>query len=75
MSLRVAFELLREFPRAYTNDTNNTNEKLCPICLVSISFDRVVWTTCRHAFHRACVNEWINMRHSPPTCPTCRRAV
>ena len=40
----------------------------CPICLEPISRNKKI-LKCNHAFHKSCVNTWLQ-RHD--TCPMCR---
>ena len=44
----------------------------CPICLESLKHTKqkdIHITTCKHVFHRKCINEWTCKR---PYCPLCR---
>ena len=45
-------------------------ERVCPICLSSLSRAIAVITPCGHYFHSRCLNLW-SRTHG--TCPTCRR--
>lgn len=48
--------------------------RLCLICREEIPKDEsaanVVWTTCIHLFHKACLKPWIDQRQKCPTCKT-----
>jgi hypothetical protein len=61
-------------PRVGTNNNNSAIEaQACPICLTDLQIgDEARLLTCKHLFHRACVDEWL---HVNATCPTCRKAI
>jgi hypothetical protein len=45
----------------------------CPICLSDMVVgEEVRVLTCRHTFHRACLDEWLRVNAS---CPTCRTSI
>jgi hypothetical protein len=42
----------------------------CVICMQSIAKDEAVITPCQHAFHEKCLEPWLRMKRSCPTCRT-----
>ena len=50
----------------------STPVRICSICQHSFDDQELAITRCRHAFHRACIFDWLS-RSS--TCPLCRVAV
>ena len=50
----------------------STPSRICSICQHSFEDQDLAITRCRHAFHRACILDWLS-RSS--TCPLCRVAV
>ncbi len=44
----------------------------CPICCCSDNNMAVVLTECNHFYHLECVERWIEVRN---TCPTCRNVM
>ena len=44
----------------------------CPICMETIDSATAYWTTCKHAFHKECIESW--MKRSS-TCPLCRTRI
>jgi len=45
----------------------------CPICLSDLVVgEEARLLTCKHLFHRACVDEWLQVNAS---CPTCRKLI
>lgn len=42
----------------------------CAVCLAPFRDDGDETLSCRHAFHRACLQTWLSRS---PTCPLCRR--
>ncbi|KQK11360.1 uncharacterized protein LOC104583370 [Brachypodium distachyon] len=54
------------------DDVVGGGEEQCPICMEELTEDGGGVTAlpgCSHAFHRACILEWL---HTAPTCPCCR---
>ncbi|MCO5550578.1 hypothetical protein L7F22_004066 [Adiantum nelumboides] len=47
----------------------------CPVCLQEIQKSQEVWVLprCRHLFHRACLDRWLDQEQF--TCPVCRRSL
>lgn len=54
-----------------TNDSTNTGENICPICLGGYKQGDmlVVSKNCSHSFHKNCILEWLE-KHDD--CPNCR---
>ncbi len=50
---------------------DNENDIICAICLDSVLMD-ITETTCKHTYHKKCLNEWLV---KSPTCPTCVHAL
>jgi hypothetical protein len=48
------------------NNTKNCDE--CSICYEEMNND-IVFTKCKHKFHKKCISEWICYKN---TCPKCR---
>ena len=50
-------------------------DTLCPICteLLFNEEKEVRWLPCAHAFHRSCINQWLQHRMSCPLCKRCAR--
>ena len=48
------------------NNTKNCDE--CSICYEEMNND-IVFTKCKHKFHKKCLSEWISYKN---TCPKCR---
>jgi len=50
--------------------------QMCPICLdVYVSGDSISWSknqTCRHAFHKSCIEGWLKQLEREGCCPCCR---
>ena len=57
-----------EFHNKHTHKDRTT----CPICLAAGPNWRFCNTLCGHAFHRTCVNKWME---GNSTCPICRRRI
>lgn len=53
------------------NDENNEN-KMCPICLEKISSE-YLHTDCDHSYHNDCLMKWIE--EDKTTCPLCRKNI
>ncbi|MCO5566586.1 hypothetical protein L7F22_020263 [Adiantum nelumboides] len=47
----------------------------CPVCLQEIQKSQEVWVLprCRHLFHRACLDQWLDQEQF--TCPVCRSSL
>jgi hypothetical protein len=41
----------------------------CSICLLQIGANDLRTTSCRHEFHRDCLQQWLDLKSS---CPLCR---
>lgn len=53
----------------HRNEDNNS----CPICLNEMAIgEEARYLTCKHIFHRTCVDEWLRVNAS---CPTCRQGI
>lgn len=51
-------------------NTKRKKEIICSICLCELSSsDDLITTTCKHTFHKECINRWICQND---TCPLCR---
>jgi hypothetical protein len=49
------------------------DEKSCPICLSEFTLgEEARLLRCKHMFHKSCVDEWLHVNAS---CPTCRTAL
>ena len=50
---------------------------ICSICLCNYEIGSdVVWSSnsnCEHAFHTACIEQWLMKQREGPLCPCCRR--
>ena len=54
------------------NDTDGIGGS-CPICLSDMVVgEEVRVLTCKHIFHRLCLDEWLRVNAS---CPTCRTSI
>lgn len=51
-----------------TNNTKLIGKEICTICLDENNED-LVELTCKHIFHRACIEEWNKIQNY---CPNCR---
>lgn len=49
---------------------HNNNNDVCSICFTGE--DDFVQLSCRHIFHRKCIETWINIQR---TCPLCRHVI
>lgn len=67
------FEKLNKKPwRAHMKDSNHSFET-CPICYIDYEFgDEVVTLDCEHAYHPACLKEWLKKNNK---CPICKQEV
>ena len=43
----------------------------CPICLLTIHYNKIPCSVCKKPFHPACINTWKSKGHS--SCPHCRQ--
>lgn len=50
----------------------NVSEGECSICCDAFENTLAVKLPCEHYFHQNCVNDWLRVK---PTCPTCRAAL
>ena len=48
---------------------SNKKECGCPICYTDFNKDSAVLLPCNHAFHKACLLQWLQTKFS---CPICR---
>ncbi|XP_020220308.1 E3 ubiquitin-protein ligase RHA1B [Cajanus cajan] len=50
----------------------DSEESACAVCLLEFSSEEEIrcMRNCKHIFHRACVDRWID--HDHKTCPLCR---
>ncbi|PKU83558.1 DnaJ protein like [Dendrobium catenatum] len=65
---------LKSFPKViYGEDEvgSTANDPFCSICLLDYTDAQILrlLPDCRHIFHAACVDEWLQQH---PTCPICR---
>lgn len=70
-NIEMATKIMNAFTPAEPNEAGITpyKERLCPICFED--FTRIVAiTSCKHCFHKECIEQWFN--HSK-TCPCCRK--
>ena len=66
-----------EFFRTGVTPTTAAQQDPCPICLDEITRDGVQILACRHSFHRACLQTWLQGTDEDGgrpnrTCPNCR---
>ena len=58
------------FKTKLIKDVYNTE---CSICLqYFIENEKVIQLSCKHMFHKPCIDEWININR---TCPSCRTII
>jgi hypothetical protein len=51
-------------------------DSTCSICLENIKLDSKVTPSCRHAFHKQCLENWKNAcQENSNTCPECRKII
>ena len=50
----------------------NTIEKECSICKDTIHERSLIRLSCKHYFHKDCINEWFKIRNN---CPLCRKFI
>lgn len=56
--------------RPHRMPTETESSASCVVCTFEIGMvDRVSELRCGHVFHASCVDPWLDMHH---TCPTCR---
>ncbi|KAL7503187.1 hypothetical protein ACHAWX_000571 [Stephanocyclus meneghinianus] len=57
-------------------DEEDESFQMCPICLdVYVAGDSISWSknqTCRHAFHKSCIEGWLKQLEREGCCPCCR---
>ena len=60
----------------HSDDNNiegNKEKNICPICLDGYDIGSEIRVmNCSHGYHKACIDEWLMMK---PTCPTCRAPI
>lgn len=60
--------------RVCNNDVGKVDQ--CTICMSTpVLGDLVSLLECRHHFHSACFEQWLNGGQDSPTCPICKRIV
>ncbi|CAF3340774.1 unnamed protein product [Rotaria socialis] len=62
-----------ELSKKSANDKTNqaaVAEEQCLICLENLSSKKTETFTCKHTFHRNCLEEWFKIER---TCPLCRK--
>ncbi|KAL6124161.1 hypothetical protein ACLB2K_076676 [Fragaria x ananassa] len=67
--------LMREFlPVIRFEEIEGDTSESCAVCLYEFEGSEEIrcWPNCKHIFHRACVDRW--MDHDQKTCPLCRTA-
>ena len=50
----------------------------CQICLIEMEQSSVLKLSCRHYFHKRCIEEWIDCQQKKglcSTCPSCRQII
>lgn len=52
--------------------TAGKKDDVCSICFEAMVGEACTQLPCLHVYHRACIEKWLGMRH---TCPTCRHAL
>ena len=64
--------LINTLPVETISERLNESEKTCPVCLNDMDVgDEVRNLPCRHLFHKDCVDEWLRVNASCPTCRMC----
>lgn len=58
--------------RKYTKVINSNGTLSCSICMDSNTSIKFIMTSCKHHFHKECVEPWINVNSS---CPNCRKII
>ena len=62
--------IIASMPITIITDELISEEKTCPVCLSDMVVgEEARLLTCRHLFHKQCVDEWLRVNAS---CPTCR---
>tara|TARA_A100001015_G_C14751000_1_gene617544 strand:+ start:55 stop:720 length:666 start_codon:yes stop_codon:yes gene_type:complete len=65
--------LINTLPVQTISECLNEGEKTCPVCLNDMDIgDQVRNLPCQHLFHKDCVDEWLRVNAS---CPTCRTSI
>ncbi|KAM3263024.1 hypothetical protein P3L10_000018 [Capsicum annuum] len=69
VKLKVPIILYRDYQGMMIKKESSSS---CSICLESMELDEEVrqLITCRHVFHRGCLDTWVN--HGHVNCPLCR---
>jgi len=69
----ASFTRKRDIKRLFRRIKNKQAANTCAICFnTMINNGATTKTPCRHKFHSACLNTWLNTNN---TCPLCRRQV
>ena len=71
----ASIELINTLPKKKYRDLckGDGDDPTCPICLNDFEAeDELRMLPCSHAFHEGCVDEWLQVN---ATCPSCRRSV
>ena len=68
---------IADLPTIVYDETDHLNddqeEPSCPVCFTNFQRgDRLRVLPCKHSFHQACIDEWLNRNAS---CPLCRRSI
>ncbi|OAY76755.1 NEP1-interacting protein-like 1 [Ananas comosus] len=63
-----------QYPRDRSTTNTGPEPASCPICLEEFAAGEVVreLTACRHLYHQACVDRWLQ---DSSFCPLCREQV
>ena len=68
--IKTTDALINTIPTTVVTENLSEEERSCPICLSEMEVGTEVRNLpCNHIFHKGCVDEWLRVNAS---CPTCR---